>query len=109
MELRIIDGIRVAVLDTRLDACVAKQIGPTLDDLCQQGVEKLLFDFGRTEYISSAGLRLLISTEKKMQESGGRCILCSLQPNVRRVFEMAGITHLFCIRESEEEGLKSFG
>ena len=108
MELRTIDGIRVAVLDTRLDAYVAKQIGPALDDFCQRGVEKLLFDFSRTEYISSAGLRLLISTAKKMQESGGRCILCSLKPNVRKVFEMAGITHIFSICDSEEEGLKSF-
>lgn len=109
MEIRTIDGIRLALLDARLDACVAKEIGPALDDLCRQGVKKLLFDFSRTEYISSAGLRLLISTEKKMQESGGRCILFSLQPNVRRVFEMAGVTHLFSICDSEEEALKSFG
>jgi anti-anti-sigma factor len=109
MELRTIDGIRLAVLDTRLDAYAAKQAGPALDDVCQRGVKKLLFDFSRTEYISSAGLRLLIATEKKMQESGGRCVLFSLQPNVRRVFEIAGVTHLFSISDSEEEALKSVG
>ena len=109
MEIRTVNGIAVASIDRRLDAYAVTQMEPLLTNLLHQGVGKLILDFSRTEFISSAGLRLLISTAKRMQESGGQCILCSLQPNVHKVFEMAGITHVFCIRDSEEEGLKSFG
>lgn len=109
MDCRTIGGITVADIDARLDAYTARQMGPALEDICTPSRGKLLLNFSRTEFISSAGLRLLIAAEKKMRESGGRCALCSLKPNVRRVFEIAGITHVFSIHDSEEEALKSFG
>jgi anti-anti-sigma factor len=109
MDCRTQDGITVVSIDRRLDAYAAQQMGPALEDLLRRGAGKVLFNFSRTEFISSAGLRLLLSTAKTLQKTGGRYILCSLQPNVRKVFEMTGITHLFSICDSEEEALSSFG
>jgi len=59
-----------------------------------------------TKYISSAGLRVLLSTAKKLQKSDGLLVLCSLSSTVREVFEIAGLTPLFTIYDSMGRALK---
>ena len=108
MEVRSVDDVKVAVFVPRLDAHTTGEAEDALNGLIEVGAQKLLCDFSKTEYISSAGLRLLIATAKKLEKSGGKLVLCCLQTYVRDVFEMAGLTRIFTIRDSEEEALKAF-
>ena len=108
MEVKTIDDVKVAVIVPRLDGHAAGEMETALNDLIQQGTGKLLFDFSRTGYISSAGLRLLIVTGKKLQKNGGKLVLCSIQPYVREVMDLVGLIPYFTIYDSEEEALKSF-
>ena len=100
--------LKVAVIVPRLDACSAMETEAAINDLIQKGARKLLCDFSRTEFISSAGLRLLLSISKKLKESGGELVLCSLRPFVHEVFEMGGMAPYFTIFDSEDEALNSF-
>jgi len=108
MGIRAVGEVKVAVMGSRFDSCAAKEIETTLMKLIEAGSKKILCDFSQTEYISSAGLRVLLLVAKKLQKIAGEVILCSLKPYVSEVFETAGFTQIFKICSSEEEALKSF-
>ena len=62
-------------------------------------------DLADTEYISSSGLRILLAGKKIVKENNGEIVLASLQPVVRDVFEIAGLTRLFFIKKNLEDAL----
>ena len=69
-------------LDTSTAPELAEAIGQ-LDDSC----ERLVLDFAKLQYISSAGLRVLVSAHKKMN---GELMIRSVSPDVMTVLHMAG-------------------
>ncbi len=105
MDVRTIGGVKVAAIVPRFDAYTSKDVEATLSDLIQGGANKLLCNFSGTEYIASAGLRVLLSLAKSMQRSKGQMAICSLKPYVYEVFETAGFTQIFPIYASEEEAI----
>ena len=78
MEIKDVDDVKVAVIGPRLDASTAGKAEDVIDDLIRNGAKKILCDFSRTEFISSAGLRLLLSISKKLKHRHGKCRLNSL-------------------------------
>jgi anti-anti-sigma factor len=106
MEIKTIGDVKVAVMAPRFDSYTAEEAGSLLTKFINRGTKKLLCDFSRTEYISSAGLRVLLLTAKGLQKSGGQLALCSLSSHVREVFEIAGLTLLFNIYDSQEHALQ---
>lgn len=79
-----------AAVEGRLDTLTApdleEQLEPAIDD-----VEKLIFDFENLEYISSAGLRVLLSAIKIM-EGQGEMTVRNVRPDVMEIFEVTGFT-----------------
>lgn len=73
-----------------------------------RGQHKLLFDFSAVDYISSAGMRMLLSTIKKLKIVNGEMMLCGTLPNVMDVFKMSGFDHVLKICASETEALSRF-
>ncbi len=107
MEVRLSGEVKVAVIVPRFDAYTSKDVEATLSNLIQGGANKLLCNFSGTEYIASAGLRVLLSIAKSLQRSKGQMAICSLKPYVYEVFETAGFTQIFKIYSSEEEAIKN--
>ena len=66
---------------------------------------RLLIDMKELEYISSAGLRILLLGAKAMKAKNGELFLCALRENVKEVFDISGFTALFKIFPSEEAAL----
>jgi anti-anti-sigma factor len=60
-------------------------------------------DFSGVEYISSAGLRVLLVAAKRM--GGGGLVLCALTEPVRQVFDLAGFLPLFAVEASRDGAL----
>ena len=56
-------------------------------------VEELVFDLAEVNYISSAGLRVLLATQKKM--AGKSMKIANAQPAVKEVFDITGFTDIF--------------
>ena len=63
------------------------------------GVKKLILDFSNVEYISSAGLRVLLSTEKNMRRQGGSMILRHVNPAVKEIIRLAGFLQVMHIED----------
>ncbi len=106
METKKCDGILVVSMVPRFDAYSAKEVEADLNQTIKSGTEKILCDFSNTEYISSAGLRVLLATAKALKKIKGNISLCSLKPYVKEVFETAGFTPLFNIYAGEKEALE---
>jgi len=100
--------IDVVSLKGRMDAYNSISVSEFLDELTGEGSKQLLIEMEGVDYMSSSGLRVLLSTLKKLKNQGGKLKLCSLQPYVQEVFEIAGFNQLFDIYSSEDEALKSF-
>jgi len=83
------------VLEGRLDTVSAPQLDTELKaDI--GGVEKLTLDFSGIEYISSAGLRVLLSAQKVMNKQG-EMILTGVNETVMEVFEITGFCDILTI------------
>lgn len=78
-------------LDTTTAPTLEKAIGENIN-----GIEKLTLDFKGLEYISSAGLRVLLSTQKKMKQIG-EMKLINVCEEVMEVFEITGFVDILVI------------
>jgi anti-anti-sigma factor len=107
MEVKTEGDVTIVVIVPRFDAYTANDVEMVLRDLIAKGVKKLICDFSQTEYIASAGLRVLLSAAKSLQKSGGQIILVSMKPYVHEVFEISGFTQIFKICNSQKEALQS--
>jgi anti-anti-sigma factor len=90
--------IAVVRLAGRLDSSSAQAVEDSFAALLEGGVPQLAIDMSELEYISSAGLRVLLVVAKKMQQAQGRVALFGLLANVREVFAISGFDTIFAIQ-----------
>jgi anti-sigma B factor antagonist len=69
---------------------------------------QLLLDLEGVEYLSSAGLGVLVSLLKKVKAGGGALKLCSLSPSIRELFEVMHLDTIFAIFPQREAALAAF-
>ena len=79
----------------RLDTTTAPALDKTINNDVE-GTTKLVLDFKSLEYISSAGLRVLLSAQKRMQKSGSMKVI-NVCEEVMEVFEMTGFADILTI------------
>ena len=79
----------------RLDTITAPSLDKAISNNIE-GVESLVLDFKNLEYISSAGLRVLLSAQKKMQKIGAMKVI-NVCEEVMEVFEMTGFADILTI------------
>lgn len=99
------DGVLVIAPVGRLDVNTSGCLESRLLERVAGGETCLVVDMLRVEYISSAGLRVLLMIAKKLKERSGRLALCALGPAVRQVFELAGFLALFAVEASREDAV----
>ena len=83
------------VLEGRLDTTTAPQLETEVKESLS-GVEKLIFDFAKLEYISSAGLRVLLSAQKIMNKQGSMVVKNSSE-EIKEIFEVTGFSDILTI------------
>ncbi|MFI0434259.1 MAG: STAS domain-containing protein [Parachlamydiaceae bacterium] len=100
--------VLVLRISGRLDAVSSPAAEKKVFDHVNNGHRKLLFDFGGVDYLSSAGMRMLLSITKKLRTLSGRLVLFSVAPNVIDILKMSGFDHVLEIVQTEEDGLRRF-
>jgi len=80
-------------LDTTTAPQLEKEVGESL-----KGVKDLTFDFKDLEYISSAGLRVLLSTQKTMNKQGTMSV-ANVNDTVMEIFDVTGFSDILNIRK----------
>lgn len=89
----------------RLDAITAPSMELQVFNMIIKGHTKILLDLKSVDYLSSAGMRMLLSINKKLRGVSGKMILCSITPNVMDVLKMSGFDHILLLCQTEEEAL----
>ncbi len=92
----------------RLDAISSPVAENSVLASIDKGETQLLFDLGGVGYLSSAGMRMFLSTTKKLKGLSGQLVLCCLTPNVMDVVKMSGFDRVLELSDKVEEGLKKF-
>lgn len=84
-------------LEGRMDTMTAPELERVIAEKLD-GVETLILDLEKLDYVSSAGLRVLLSAQKKMKAQG-KMEVCHVNELVMEVFEITGFTEILTIRE----------
>ncbi len=97
------DDIQVVRPQGRLDSATSPTFEKSLIGTIDGGARRLVLDFSELQYISSAGLRIVLLAAKRMKSSGGRLALCSLSRQISEVFEISGFSSILDIYPSYDE------
>jgi anti-sigma B factor antagonist len=108
MEIEAIkrQGVVVLSLEGRLDSNTAPSLEERLKGLMGTGETLFVLDFDKLDYISSAGLRVLINAAKELKCDNGQLCLCSIRDYIREVFDICGLTRFFPMHPTVEDSLK---
>lgn len=79
-------------LSGRLDSITSLQLSDELNTLFQSAAISLVFDFSELDYISSAGLRVLLTVQKKVNILGTKLKVIGATPVVKEVFDVTGFS-----------------
>jgi len=93
----------------RVDSTTSASLDDHLLKLAAAGEKAIVIDMGGVEYISSAGLRVMLSLAKRTREIKGSLALCALGESVRQVFALAGFLPLFTITATRAEAVERVG
>lgn len=83
------------LLNGRLDTITSPDLEAKINEATPDA-EKLIFDLSKLDYISSAGLRVLLGAVQVMEDKGGM-VVRNLTQSVKEVFELTGFSRLFTI------------
>ena len=93
----------------RVDSSTAPKLAEEISRVHDRGQYKIVIDMTEMDFISSAGLRVLIATLKTNKRyNRGDLLLAGMQDNIKSVFELAGFTQIFRIFETVLEAVGNF-
>ncbi len=84
------------------------QFRDKIDQLCEQGRYRMIIDLAGLQYMSSAGMGVLVHGLKRARAKNGDLRLINLSEKMRRVFLITQFTHHFMVLPNLEEAVKSF-
>jgi anti-anti-sigma factor len=100
------NGIVSLKINGRLDGMSAPEAEKKIEKILQGDENRLLFDLEALEYLSSAGLRVLLNAAKQLKRKGGKFVLCSLNEYVKEIFDVSGLGAIIPITDSVKAGKK---
>lgn len=98
LEIKETDGILTGVLSGYIDTATSELVGQEMEPLLKQANRAIEIDCSKLEYISSSGLRLLLSLRKQVAADGGSLVIRNINDEIRKVFTLTGFFKLFDIR-----------
>ena len=99
------NGRIIVRCEGRLDASTSVQLENQLNSVIEKDTNKLYLDFNKIEYLSSAGMRLLLSCSKKLKDKGGKLTIFALHEDVMEIIRMAGFEQILEICPDESTAL----
>jgi anti-sigma B factor antagonist len=105
LESIVIDDVTAVAMKGRVDSTNAEGFRDGLDGLIRAGASRLLIDMKDVVYISSAGFRALLLAGRAIDQASGQLVLCGIEGELKRLFDLAAFTELFTILPSRDDAL----
>ena len=93
IEKKLENGVLTLAVGGRLDTNTSPELEA---EVTTEGVSEIVFDFAALEYISSAGLRVLMGAQKTLAASGGKVTVVNPNAMVKSVLDITGFSAIFC-------------
>src|SRR5215471_3136 len=98
--------VTIVALAGQLDSNTSPEAQAALDAIVAGGVRKVVIDFTALDYISSAGLRVLLGTAKRLKQERGELRLFGLNETVQEVFAISGFATILTVVDTEANALR---
>ena len=98
----------IVPLQGQINSANAAAIEAQVLALVDGGTKNLILDFAGLDYISSAGLRMVLVVAKRLKQESGLLVLCGMQPHVREVFDISGFLAILNVEPTRSEALTRF-
>jgi stage II sporulation protein AA (anti-sigma F factor antagonist) len=105
MQTRKETNATVVTITGRLDAVTAPEYEKKFNELIAGDEAGFVVDFDRLDYISSAGLRALLATAKRLKVKGGLIRFANVKGPVKEVFDISGFGSIFQMEDSVDAAL----
>ena len=102
------DGIKIFRLIGRLDTSTYQKLEDELIRAISGGSNKIIIDFEKLDYISSAGLRVIFEAHHTLLKEDGQIILCSMQNHVKEIFQTTRVNDYVLILDNMDQALETF-
>lgn len=96
-------------LKGRLDSSTSPALEFAVLPAIQAGAHRLVFDFSQVEYVSSAGLRVVLLAAKQARVTGGGFAIFGMSKPIRHVFDMSGFSRIIALFDTEAEAVSAAG
>jgi anti-sigma B factor antagonist len=108
MEINVnpVGQVMVIEISGEIDSNTAPQAQERVLPLVQPGA-KILLDMSSVEYMSSAGLRMLLSMYRQITRQNGGLVLVGLAEEIKDTMSVTGFLNFFTTRDTVDEGLKA--
>ena len=100
-----LDEVAVVALKGRVDAANSTTLEQKLLGLLAGGEKRLVLELSGLEYISSAGLRVLLVVAKKLNAAGGKFALAAARDHIREVLDLSGFIDIFPLFANQQEAV----
>ncbi len=104
-----VDGMTVIDMSGRLDTSTSGDAYDEMVGIAKSGVTKVVLNLDQMEYISSAGLRVILMAAKLLKSSIGEMKICHAHGVVKDVLEISGFNHLIDIYDEEKDAIAALG
>lgn len=102
------EHVTLVEVSGRVDSMNASQLGDALASEVENGNTQLVLDLSKVDYMSSAGLRELVASLKKVKRASGDLRIAQPSERVREVLEMAGLDTIFHIYPTQLDAISSY-
>ncbi len=109
IDTRQVEGMTVIDMVGRLDTSTSGGAYDEMVEIAQSGVTKVVLNLDQTEYISSAGLRVILTAAKLLKSSMGEMKICHANGVVKEVLETSGFNHIIDLYDDEKDAIAAFG
>jgi len=99
------DNAMVVRLEGNLDTNTSVAAQEYLNNVMDDGASRIVVSLQKVDFVSSAGLRILLATAKRLGGSGGSLGICGLNETVTEVFEISGFSTILNVFSTEDEAL----
>ncbi len=99
------DAVVIVGVKGRLDATNSNTFEERVLGLIQADEMRLVVDCAQLDYISSAGLRVLLVAAKRLNAKGGKVVVAALNDQIREIFDIAGFSSMFEVYATQDDAV----
>jgi anti-sigma B factor antagonist len=110
MELNIKEdnGVQVIRITGNLDTSTSPEAEGKINEMINDGKDKMVVDLTETGFVSSAGLRVFLSTAKQVTAKGGAVKFCGANEVVQEILDISGFSGILDVKPSLDDALSTF-